>query len=220
MTVSKPKKNSFVAFYTIPKKKGLSLDSQKAIVNHFVKIEKGTIVREFISDTNDKAVLKEAIKYCKDSQEPLMIASLDVLGNDAHLIMWVKKQLGKLFVSCDLPASDSLTLSIALQINQRAKELISIRTKAAMAVRKLEEQTFGNVQNLTDEGRKLGLAKIKAKAGNGGQSQKVLEIIEKCRAAGMGLGKIARALNELGYRTVRGKRFYKETIKRLAKSLF
>lgn len=106
-----------------------------------------------------------------------MIASLDSLGNDNNLILGVKKQLGKLFVSCDLPVSDSLSLSIAIGLNKRAKELVSIRTKAAMYAKKMEGQTFRNIQNLTDDGRKMGLAKIKVKGGNDGQSQKILKII-------------------------------------------
>jgi len=88
-----------------------------------------------------------------------------------------------LFQSCDLPASDSLTLSIAFGLAQRAKELVSIRTKAALKAKKLEGKTFGNRQNLTAKGRSLGLAKIRAKATSSKQQQKILGIIHKCRTA-------------------------------------
>ena len=93
--------------------------------------------------------------------------------------------------------------------------LTSIKTKTAFETRRKQGQTFGNPQNLTARGRKLGLATIKAKVENSSQSQKVLEIIEKCRMDGMGWGKIANALNQHGFRTRFGKSFYKMTVKRL-----
>ena len=175
-------KKSFVAYYTIPKKKGLSLNAQRAILSHFAKLDKATIEKEFINN-GDVSILKQAIKYSIKHQITFMIASLDCLSDDIDLIISTKKKLGSLFQSCDLPAQDSLSLSIAFGLNQRAKELVSIKTKAALKIKKMEGKSFGHVQNLTGEGRKLGLAKIKAKATSNKQQQKILTIIAKCRMA-------------------------------------
>lgn len=173
--------NHFVAYYTIPKKKGLSLAGQKAIVTHFVNEEKGVVCKEFVND-GDTTTLKKAIAYSLKHQVTFVIASLDCIS-DVSTILSTKKKLGNRFKSCDLPAMDSLTLSIAIGLKQRAKELVSIRTKVAFEAKKAQGQRFGNAQNLTDKGRKLGLAKIKNKAIEHPSTQKVITIIAKCRKA-------------------------------------
>ncbi len=79
----------------------------------------------------------------------------------------------------------------------------------------MQGQSFGNSKNLTNIGRKLGLSKIRAKTDNNAQSKKIIQIIIKCRNAGMGRGRIATSLNELGYATINSKAFHKMSVKRL-----
>jgi len=52
-----------------------------------------------------------------------------------------------------------------------------------LKAKKLEGKVFGNVQNLTDKGRALGLAKIRNKSSSSKQQKKILGIIQKCRKA-------------------------------------
>ena len=191
-----------------------SLVSQRAIVNHFAKLNKIIIEKEFINDRDD-AILKQAISYTLKHQVTFIIAMLDCLSNDLDFILSTKKKLGNLFQSCDLVANDSLTISIAYNHNQRGKLLSSIRTKAAFDAKKKQGYTFGNAQNLTAKGRALGLEEIRTKASSNRQQQKILAIIQKCRKEGMGWGKIAQDLNNFGFMTKNGRLFYKMTVKRL-----
>jgi len=46
-------------------------------------------------------------------------------------------------------------------------------------------------------------------------NKKVIEIVAKCKKAKMSFGEIARELNYKGFKTVRGNKFYRNTIKRL-----
>lgn len=202
----------------MPKKKGLSLESQRAIISHFAQSDKAIIEKEFINDGDD-SILKMAIAYCIKHQVTFVIATLDCLSNDLDLILFTKKKLGNLFQSCDLMANDSLTISIAYQLNQRNKLLSSIKTKAAFEAKKKQGQIFGNIQNLTAKGRELGLERIRAKVSSDKQQQKVLGIILKCRMEGMGWGKVAQSLNDFGFKTRNGKLFYKTTVLRIHKQL-
>lgn len=47
----------------------------------------------------------------------------------------------------------------------------------------MQGHLFGNPKNLTAMGRKLGLEKIKLKSKDNRQTQKILEIINKCKKA-------------------------------------
>ena len=79
-------------------------------------------------------------------------------------IFKLKKKLGKLFISCDLPNTDSLTLSIFAGIAQRERELISIKTKAALKVKKKRGAKLSKSKNFSDKGRQLGSQKTAERA--------------------------------------------------------
>lgn len=215
----------FVAYYAIPFSKkwgGLNLDSQKAIIQYFTKRNKAEIIEEFLDEKQPEnwknyPQLKKAIQFCIKNKYTLIVATLDKLSNDIDEIFAIKKKLGNLFISCDLPTSDNLTLSIYNNIKQRQKLLNSIRTKATFQRKKAEWKTFGFPKNLTAKGRKLGLAKIKQKATENTRCQKTVKLIVRCKQSGMGFGSIAKILNKNGFLTIRGKPFYKESVKRLYK---
>lgn len=206
----------YVAYYTSNPKKGLNINTQKAIVHHFTKQDKAIIAHEFTESSNWKrTVLDEAIKYCQKSSATLIIAKLNVLSLDVDLIFNVKKKLGDMFKSCDLPTSDRLTMAVAIELEKRKIELHSIKVKTAFRIKKAKGQTFGNSKNLTAEGRKLGLAKIKENALNNSQNKRLLKIVAKCKASNMSYGIIANELNQNGFTTTRGKQFHRTTVKRL-----
>ena len=117
----------YVAYYRVSTKKqkrsGLGLESQKAIIEHFAELDKATIVKEYIEAESGKEIinrpkLQKAMNYCLDNNCVLIVAKLDRLSRDVEHIFQLKKKLGKLFISCDLPNSDSLTLSIFAGIAQ------------------------------------------------------------------------------------------------------
>ena len=127
----------------------------------------------------------------------------------------IKKKLGDSIKCCDLPATDRLTLSIYVGILWRQKELHSIKTKAAFKSKMEKGVVFGNHQNLTPQGRKLGIEKIRRNAAQNTINQKAMKMIAKCKTAGMSYGAISRELNQNGFSTVRGKQFHRTTVKRL-----
>jgi len=216
---------AFVAYYSISKKSGkkvgLGLDAQKAVVNHFAQVDQAEIVKEFIEqrdlDMDEKVILQEAIKYSLKHQAIFVVAKIDMLSTDITDIVILKRKLGKLFKSCDLPTSDSLTLSIYSGLLEREKLLASIRTKAALQTKKEEGYILGNPKNFTTEGRQLGLAKLKKNTRKNEYSKRALKFIVRRKKAGLGYGMIAKELNLNGFASPRGKRFHKSTVRRLYK---
>jgi len=215
---------NYVAYYRVSTKKqkrsGLGLESQKAIIEHFTEKDKATIVKEYIEAESGKEIinrpqLQEAINYCLDNNCFLIVAKLDRLSRDVEHIFQLKKKLGKLFISCDLPNTDSLTLSIFAGIAQRERELISIRTKSALKAKKKRGAKLGKPKNFSNEGRSLGIKTIKERARQNPNNKRALSLIVRCRDEGMSYEKIANELNKNSFITTKGKSYSHSTVRML-----
>jgi DNA invertase Pin-like site-specific DNA recombinase len=202
-------------------KSGLGLEAQRAIIQHYAGIENAQLAKEFIEtesgkDIENRKTLKEALAYCKVNQYTLVVAKLDRLSRDVEHIFSIIKQLGEgNFKSCDLPSTDSLTLSIFAGLAQREREIISIRTKLALKAKKERGDQLGTVENLTDAGRQAGVARNKAKARTNPNNIRAKSMIARCKESGMTLQGIADELNSNGFTTSRGRGFTREAVRRL-----
>lgn len=202
-------------------KSGLGLEAQKAVIEHFCNDSE--IVKEFIESESGKnidnrPVLQSAIKYCIKHNCILVVAKLDRLSRDVEHIFKIKKQLGDLFKSCDLPNTDSLTLSIFAGLAQREREIISIRTKLALKAKKARGMKLGKPENLTAAGRQKAHKAVRAKADTNTNNIRVMELCSMYRKNGLTLQQVADKLNTQGHKTPSGKgTFQKTTISRLLK---
>lgn len=195
---------------------GLGLEAQRAIIKHYTDLEESMIVREVIEAESGKEIsnrpgLTNAIQECESKGYTLIVAKLDRLSRNVEHIFRMHNRLGDLFRSCDLPTSDSLTLSIFAGLAQREREIISIRIKQALAAKKARGEKLGTIKNLNREGRKAGIKTIKEKAIS--KNQMARSFVSKCN--GMTLEAIATELNNNGFRTSQGKLFHKTTVLRL-----
>lgn len=216
--------NIYVPYYRVSTKKqkqsGLGLDAQKAIVEHYANADGATINRVFTEtesgkDIANRKILQQAIQYCLQNNYTLIVAKLDRLSRDVEHIFSIKKKLGDLFKSCDLPNTDSLTLSIFAGLAQRERELISIRTKAALKVKKAQGVKLGNPQHLTNFSRANSIISIKKKAAKNVNNTRAMSLIVRCKKDGMSLAAIATELNNNGFLTAKNKSFQKTTVQRL-----
>jgi DNA invertase Pin-like site-specific DNA recombinase len=194
----------------------LGLEAQRAIIAHYTSLEESIIIREVLEaesgkDTDNRPGLINAIQVCETLGYILIVARLDRLSRNVEHIFRIHNRLGDLFRSCDLPTTDSLTLSIFAGLAQREREIISIRTKQALAAKKARGEKLGTLKNLNREGRKAGNRVRIEKATSKNQMAKSL--IGKCH--GMTLAAIAAELNNNGFRTSQGKKFHKTTVMRL-----
>lgn len=202
------------------KKSGLGLEAQRAIVAHYAGVDQAQIVQEFLEtesgkDIENRPVLKQAIKFCNENDHTLIVAKLDRLSRDVEHIFKIQKQLGERFKSCDLPSTDSLTLSIFAGLAQREREIIGIRTRQALKAKKEQGVKLGKPENFTHLGRQAGAATRRETAHAHPHNKRALSLIRLCRAKGLSFEKIATELNESGFVTVRGKSYQKATVKML-----
>jgi DNA invertase Pin-like site-specific DNA recombinase len=201
---------------------GLGLQAQKAIIDHYTNLEGAEIVQEYIEsesgkDIDNRPKLQLAINECIKSNYILIVAKLDRLSRDVEHIFKIQKRLGEhRFKSCDLPSSDSLTLSIFAGLAQREREIISIRTKVALQAKKAQGVTLGKPENLTQEARDKGVLAIKEKAKKNRNNRVATALIEKCKREEMTLQEIANELNQNGFKTSQGKQFNRISVSRLS----
>ena len=128
----------FVAYLRVSREKqgkeGLGMSAQRsAVLSH---VGAGDLIAEFAEvetgKRDDRPELRKAIGLCKATGSKLVIAKLDRLSRDVHFLTGLEKA-GIDFVCCDMPQADRFTIHIIAAMAQREREMISARTKAALA---------------------------------------------------------------------------------------
>ncbi|MCK2054760.1 recombinase family protein [Methylobacterium sp. 37f] len=128
---------SYVAYYRVSTAKqgasGLGLEAQRsAVLAHmrdqplaeFVEVESGK--------QDDRPQLAAALEMAKASNATLVIAKLDRLSRDVHFISGLMKANVPI-LACDNPTADKFTLHLYAALAEKERDLISERTKAALA---------------------------------------------------------------------------------------
>jgi Resolvase, N terminal domain/Recombinase len=142
----------------------------------------------------------KAIAACKRLKAKLVIAKLDRLSRNLAFIAALMES-GVEFVAVDNPHMNKLTIHILAAVAEHEREMISERTKAALAAAKRRGQRLGN-PNLT-EVAKRGTATGKANARRSAANVRPI-IDEIMRARATSHNAIAGKLNERNVRTARG----------------
>ena len=211
----------YVAYYRVSTKQqgksGLGLEAQKAEVNRYLKAD-DTIIKEFTevsSGKNDQRVeIAKAIEYCIKNDATLLIAKLDRLSRNVSFIFQLRDSKVN-FVCCDIPDANTLTIGIFATMAQHEREIISKRTKAALAARKAKGLPLGTPKNLTDSGRQKAWAVNREKAASNDNNNRAAMLIAEYKKQGMTLQAIADKLNTNNFRTSTGKQFHKTTVTRI-----
>lgn len=214
----------FTAYYRVSTAKqgqsGLGLEAQRAAAKTFVN-GNSEIEAEFVEvesgKRDDRPKLAEAIAHAKANGSTLLIAKLDRLSRNAGFIFALRDS-GVEFVCADMPDANTLTIGIFAVLAQHERELISSRTKAALAARKARGLSLGTPANLTDEARRKGAAARSERARTNLGNRQAAELAGLYRAQGHSLRAVAKRLNDGGYLTREGKAFQAETVRRLLAS--
>lgn len=213
----------FVAYYRVSTQKqgasGLGLEAQRTTVIHH--INNNVLISEYTeveSGKKDKRIeLQKAIEDAKLNNATLIIAKLDRLSRNVGFI--VKLQESEVdFVCCDVPGANTMTIQIMAALAQQERELISSRTKAALAEKKKQGIKLGSPQNLTAEGRKKSIEKKKQNAIDNENNQRAKLIIKHLLKEGKSFREIAKELNECGFKTANNCNFQATSVMRLAKT--
>ena len=159
------------------------------------------------------------MKHARCAQATLVIAKLDRLSRSvAFLSALMESDVP--FVCCDNSQANRFCLHVMAAMAEHEAEMISRRTKEALAARKARGGTMGTPGNLTNDGRAKGsqnsaiVRAERAKAFNGEIVPRVLEFHEK----GLSQLAISEELNGLGYKTPRGQAWTQAHISRLLKN--
>lgn len=209
----------YVAYYrTSTTRQNLGIEAQQSTVNQFIEREGGELLAEYAEQEsgkdNNRPQLEAALRLCKEQDAVLLIAKLDRLSRRVSFIFALREAAIK-FRALDMPeVQDVLTLSIYAGLAEQERNLISRRTKDALAALKAQGKKLGT-NNLTEEGRKKGAATMKKMAEDNINNIKAATQAKKLHACGHSLNEIAKKLNELGLTTARGGKHSATSVMRL-----
>jgi DNA invertase Pin-like site-specific DNA recombinase len=200
---------------------GLGIEAQREAVATFAAREGLILAGEFVevetgkgSDALDRRPeLAAALSAARRLKCPVIVAKLDRLSRDVHFISGLMAQRVP-FIVAELGAdADPFMLHLYAALAEKERQLISERTKAALAAKKASGATLGNRTNLPEAAR-MGAASTRAAAD--AFAKNVLPVVEQIRSAGaVSLRSIAKALNARGVRTARGGTWQASTVRNL-----
>lgn len=210
----------YVAYYrTSTTRQNLGIEAQQTSVYQFIEHEQGAeLLAEFSEKEsgkdNNRPQLDAALHLCKEQNAVLLIAKLDRLSRRVSFIFALREASIR-FRALDMPeVQDVLTLSIYAGLAEQERNLISKRTKDALAALKAQGVKLGT-NNLTDEGRAKGAATMKKLAEDNVNNIKAAAQAKKLQASGHSLNEIAKMLNEQSITTARGRKHSATSVMRL-----
>jgi DNA invertase Pin-like site-specific DNA recombinase len=198
---------------------GLGLDAQRLAVTNFVQSQGvgSEIVKEFIEVESAKGnvfrpVLEQAIAECRNYGYRLCVAKLDRLSRNLHFITTLQNSKVD-FVAADNPHATKFLVHILVAVAEHERNMISTRTKDALAAAKRRGVKLGNPHYQVAVSKAVEVRKRIAAEQNASLRKMVLEMMEKTGLTK--LADIAQALNLRGIKTNRGCEFTPTQIHRL-----
>jgi DNA invertase Pin-like site-specific DNA recombinase len=203
----------FIAYYRVSTDRqgasGLGLAAQREVVARFIGA--GQLVAEYTEIESGKQhtnrpQLLAALADCRTRRAVLLIARLDRLARNVAFIANLMES-GVDFVAVDMPQATRLTIHILAAVAEHEREMISTRTKAALAEAKRRGTKLGNPR--LEEARARAMATPHARR----PAPEVLQLMTEWQQQGKGLRQIARDLNRLHIRPPRGREWYATSIR-------
>jgi DNA invertase Pin-like site-specific DNA recombinase len=215
------------------------LEAQREAVAQYAKANGLKIDKEFIETEtgkiSDRPQLQAAMLRVKalngNGGGLLVIAKLDRLSRNVAFTSALMES-GVEFVACDNPHATRFTIHILAAVAEHEAQLISQRTKAALAVVKKPKSQGGKGKKLgaanpnfknawRKRGSENGIAKAQAKAAaerakrQAEHSAPFIDDVRAWKAAGLSYDAIAAKLNERDQLTVQGKPYTAKSVWRL-----
>lgn len=216
----------FIAYYRVSTARqgqsGLGLEAQRTsvldwlnggdhqLVAEFTEIETGTRKRQ-------RPELNKAIVAAKKAGAILVIAKLDRLARDVHFVSGLHKADVE-FVAVDNPHANKMTIQILAVMAEHEAEMISARTRAALAAAKARGTLLGSANPKIRKGALAALERARPAliASADQHANDLAPVIDGIRRAGATtLQALADALNARGIPTARGGKWYPTTVKNI-----
>ena len=159
---------------------------------------------------NERPELAKAMHHAKVTGATLVVGKLDRLSRNAAFLLSLRDS-GVKFVCADMPEANNLTIGILAVVAEAEREAISTRTKEALAAAKARGTKLGN--NHLEALQRAGAGRPGWTKGADANRQAadafakdVRVVIDDIVAGGItSQSGIARALNERGIATARGR---------------
>lgn len=227
--------NRYVTYLRVStRKQDLGLNAQQTIINNYIKTG-DVIIASFIekeSGRNDNRVeLNKAIEYCKQHNATLLIAKLDRLSRNLQCISTLMNS-NLQFRALDIPTMDRLTIHIFASIAECEVTKLKERTKSALSEIKSNITKHGKhiskqgntitklgnpALTFKDEHRKMGVQAIINKKLNNPNRIKAKAYAEALKTAGKTNTQITIMLNESGFKSSNGGKYYPASVANLFK---
>lgn len=203
----------YIAYYRVSTDRqgssGLGLAAQREAVSRFLGT--GQLVATYTEIESGKhhtnrPQLAAALAECRTRHAVLLIARLDRLARNVAFIANLMES-GVDFVAVDMPQATRLTIHILAAVAEHEREMISTRTKAALAEAKRRGTTLGNPR--------LAEARAKALAAHHARrpAPDVAKLMLDWKQQGKSLREIASGLNRLNIRPPRGRAWYASSVR-------
>jgi DNA invertase Pin-like site-specific DNA recombinase len=207
---------NLVAYYRVSTaqqgRSGLGLEAQQEAVGRFVAGSGYRLVSEYTEiesgRLSDRPQLLAAIAACRRKKARLVIAKLDRLARNAAFLLTLRDS-GVDFVAADMPNADRLTVGIMAIFAEHEREMISNRTKEALAAAKARGVKLGNPE--------LHLHRASGAAANRSAAisfaRNLRPLIDQLRSQGFtSLRSLAEELNRRAIATARGGSWAQQTV--------
>lgn len=200
-------------------KSGLGLEAQTSIIDYFVKAEQGELIADFAETYTGKELsgckeLRKAMAYCKEHEATLIIAKCDRFRCTEEALDIYNEMEPNIFF-CDLPHSDKFSLTLNFALAEREALFVSIRTKAALAVKKAQGYKLGSAKGVDLSKANEASAKARREKARNNPNNRIIWGV-------VGMGGIPTAeetqrmsvqLNRMGVKTAAGLDFTPERVR-------
>lgn len=207
--------NVIAYFRTSTDEQQYGIEAQRTDVQAFAEAHGLTIVAEFvehISGKNDaRPELTKASELAHAMGASIIVAKVDRLTRHA----WFGLQFieSNKVVFCDHPNMGTLEQAVYFGMAQQEREYISARTKAGLKVAKANGKQIGRAKgaDMTEQ-RKASLELRQSKARNSEANKKAFAIVSLINGT---MVERANYLNENGFTTAKGGKWFPTQVKRL-----
>ena len=207
----------FVAYLRVSTHKqgysGLGIEAQREIIQNYLCDRKP--IFEYIEVESGRKTdkgrpkLKEALSQCRTYGAKLIVAKLDRLARNVSFLSTLLDSDVEI-VFCDFPQANKMVLNILASISQYEAELVSIRTKQALAAKKARGCKLGNPEHLMDK-HETAIANSnktnRKKAENNLNNKRAVAMLKILVEKGLTLSEMTETLNREGFVTSKGHAF-------------
>ncbi len=207
----------YVAYLRVSTQKqgysGLGLEAQKEIIQKYLGDKKP--IFEYIEVESGRKTekgrpqLKEALSQCRTYGAKLIVAKLDRLARNVSFLSALLDSDVEI-VFCDFPQANKMVLNILASISQYEAELVSTRTKQALAAKKARGCKLGNPEHLMNK-HKQAIANSnrtnRKKAADNPNNKRAVAMLKVLVEKDMTLKEMTDTLNREGFTTSKGYTF-------------